>query len=641
VKRPLKLLLVEDVEDDAEVVRRELDQGGFEVRMRRVETREELEQALEDQSWDFIIADYAMPKFSGLAALELVRARALDIPFIIVSGAIGEDTAVLAMKGGAHDYLLKGNLKRLAPAVARELREAEGRASSRATKLALERSLHALVDRAPEPIALIRDDRLAHVNPPLVQMLRYSKAASLIGQPAQSLFVLGKDASFARQIDSALRGDAGFPNPLHVRTHDGQSREVEVGSIPVVLEGAPATALWLRDVTHQRALALKLVEANRMVAVGGLAAGIGHEVSDPLAFVMANIRYLGEELHALEAPSPEGVAEQLRELQQVVKESLEGVERVRRIVTDLKTFAITAEEGERLVDVERVLDAVIRMTLTELNNKARVVRLYGHPPWVMANEGRLGQVFFNLVTHALGSIPEGQSARHEIRLRTWAEEGRSCVRVEDTGPGLSAEQLAHLFDGLFHSRNESSASLGLSITRQIVQQLGGDVEVRTALGQGTSLTVRLPSGSQAPARVTRTQAAPVPAPGRARVLFVDDEPMMGSALQRTLGKQHELTVLQSAREALTQIQDGQRYDVILCDLMMPDMTGMELHEALMNISPPHAGRMVFVTGGAYTPSAKRFFDKVVNLRLEKPLAVGQLNDVISKVLSAPPPMANP
>jgi CheY-like chemotaxis protein/anti-sigma regulatory factor (Ser/Thr protein kinase) len=274
------------------------------------------------------------------------------------------------------------------------------------------------------------------------------------------------------------------------------------------------------------------------------------------------------------------------------------------------------------------------MASTEIRHRARLVRDYTEPLGVSANEGRLGQVFLNLLVNAAQAIPEGDVERNEIRVVTRSHAEGVAIEVRDTGSGMSPEHLEKLFEPFFTTKPVGvGTGLGLSICQDIVSGFGGRMEVESEVGRGTLFRVILPAATSAvlPVEPARPTLAPAVS-RRGRILVVDDEPMIGMAIRRTLQREHEVVVLTSAREAHARLTGGERFDVILCDVMMPEMSGMDLHQELESHAPELAERFVFLTGGAFTTNARAFLSRVSNHRLEKPFSSQELRGLVQLLL---------
>ena len=257
-------------------------------------------------------------------------------------------------------------------------------------------------------------------------------------------------------------------------------------------------------------------------------------------------------------------------------------------------------------------------------------------PAVHANEARLGQVFLNLLVNAAHAIPEGAASAQEIRLvtRTHPATGEVLIEVHDTGSGIPEALRGRILEPFFTTKPLGMGTgLGLSISQDIVRSLGGRLEFESELGQGTVFRVVLPAPR--PREVTRgADERPVKAARRGHVVVVDDEPRMLSALQRALGGSHDVTVFTGARAALTWLAAGHSWDLLLCDVMMPEMTGMELYTELARRSPERARHVVFLTGGAFTERTREFLAEVPNARMEKPFNFQRLRELLAARLGA-------
>ncbi|MFP2911938.1 ATP-binding protein, partial [Pyxidicoccus sp. 3LFB2] len=423
---------------------------------------------------------------------------------------------------------------------------------------------------------------------------------------------------------------------------DGRTRVAEVVSLPLRFDGQPAVVSIARDVTEQRQLQARLTLADRLASVGTLAAGIAHEINNPLAFVLSNLGFLAEEFRHHLPPGDGAAALQARlkgapdlgEWQEVLNEACEGAERVRQIVRQLKTFSRPDEERVTPLDMHSVLESVAMMAANEIRHRAQLKRDYGEIPPVMANEGKLSQVFLNLVVNAAQAIPEGAAHRHEIRLATRRDGyGRVVVEVTDTGVGIPREVIDRIFDPFFTTKPVGvGTGLGLSICHSIVSGLGGDITVESELGRGTTFRVVLPTTEpEVVAKPLASASQTARAAPRGRVLVVDDEPAVGRVLQRIL-REHQVEVANSGRQALELLEHGPEPDAVLCDVMMPDLTGRDVYEAVRRGHSGLEGRFIFVSGGAFTTGAREFLASIPNILLEKPFDEGRVRHVVDELV---------
>ena len=508
--RPLRFLFVADADLDAEPIARELSRTGFAATWLRVDSQASLEVALRQENWDIIVSDWTLQRLDARTAYAALSETGLDVPFIIVSDAIGEEAAVEAMRAGVRDVLSKDRLARLGPAVERELLEAGRR---------LER----------------------------------------------------------RRIEE------------------------------------------------------QLVVSDRMVSVGTLAAGVAHEINNPLATVLANLELATRE--ATDLIREFGEHPRLMELRDELRDAREAAARVRVTVRDLKIFSRADDDSHAPIDLQRVLESSIRMAWNEVRHRARLVKDYQPAPSVEGNEARLGQVFLNLIVNAAQAIPEGSADRNEIRLSIRKGQGEVLVEVSDTGLGMPPEVLKRLFQAFFTTKPIGlGTGLGLSICQRIITSLGGRITVESEVGKGSIFRVHLPPAqtvAQAAANPQMPKSEPPPV-RKGKVMTVDDEPSLLLAVARALSPQHEVIQAERARDALERIKTGERFDVILCDLMMPEMTGMDLHAELLRVAPEQALRMIFLTGGTFTVRARTFLDQVPNMRIEKPFDVSALRALVAE-----------
>jgi signal transduction histidine kinase len=383
---------------------------------------------------------------------------------------------------------------------------------------------------------------------------------------------------------------------------------------------------------EREALQARLIEADRLTSLGTIAASVAHEINNPLSYAITNLEFVSTLL--ADNADGHGLAVAGSPLALALADSREGLLRIRSIVRDLRTFSRPADDGIGPVDVERVLDSSANIVSSEVHHRARLVKNYGGVPGVLANEARLGQVFLNLVVNAAQSIPEGHAEVNEIRLTTRRESrGRVVIEVSDTGEGIAPDLLAHIFEPFFTTKPRSKGTgLGLSICKSLVERLGGTLSVESIVGRGSVFRMSFP---ELPENVDRLSAAsPAPTAGpeaptvgarRSRVLVVDDEPRLCSILGRLLGEEHDVTTLTNAGVAASRIAKGERFDVIFSDLMMPGMSGMDLYAELHRVAPDQAKRMVFLTGGAFTPKASEFMGTVRNRFLDKPFDYAALS----------------
>jgi signal transduction histidine kinase len=411
---------------------------------------------------------------------------------------------------------------------------------------------------------------------------------------------------------------------------------------PVDMNTLLATLDRLLLARERETLHARLVEADRLSSLGTIAASVAHEINNPLSYAIANLELVSNLLAEGANGSADAAPGKAAPIALALADSREGLLRIRSIVRDLRTFSRPADDGLGPVDVERVLDSAANIVSSEVHHRARLVKDYGGVPRVLANESRLGQVCLNLIVNAAQSIPEGHVETNEIRLATRRDgAGRVVIEVHDTGEGIAEPLLAHIFEPFFTTKTVNKGTgLGLSICKNFVEKLGGTLTVDSAVGKGSTFRIAFPElvdrerererervvlAAPRPPEPRRRPDETGPVSLRSRVLVVDDEPRLCAILARLLGVDHDITTLTDATQAVARIRAGERFDVIFSDLMMPGMSGMELHAELARVAPQQARRMVFLTGGAFTPKATELMATVANRFLDKPFDYAALS----------------
>ena len=479
---------------------------------------------------------------------------------------------------------------------------------------ASERRFRTLIEGGPDAIGVLAGGRAVYANPRLGSMLGYDVVEA---QMRTAEFVDPDErGEMKARVALIMAGEKLAPRVFTLLRGSGERLRAEVTQLPIDWEGEPALLSVFRDVTEREHIDARLMLADRVASIGTLAAGVAHEINNPLAYVLANLTYAREQAEAQPA---------LGELAEALREAQVGAERVRGIVRDLKTLSRPDEGKSGMVDVHRALDMSVSMAWNEIRHRARLVKDYALDlPQVTGNEGRLGQVFLNLLINAAHSIREGSADSNEIRVTTRAEGGRVIVEVRDTGSGIAREHKKRLFDPFFTTKPQGvGTGLGLSICHTIVTGLGGEIGFESEPGKGTIFRVALPAGAVAQQPVAPPAKA-LPEERRGRVLVVDDEPLVAKCVVRALQKHHDVVAVTRAPDALKLLNEAAVFDVIFCDLMMPEMTGIEFHERLTRDLPAEAAKVVFLTGGAFTERAQTFLGGVKNQTLTKPFDLAEL-----------------
>jgi signal transduction histidine kinase len=375
--------------------------------------------------------------------------------------------------------------------------------------------------------------------------------------------------------------------------------------------------------------------ADRLTTLGTLSAAIGHELNNPLTYVIGNLS------HVLEIVTQQGKALDDPDAREAIREALDGAERIARIVRDMRSLGGQGTVKLEPVNLESALELAVRQTANHVRHRARLTRHFTAAPIVDADVPRMCQVFVNLLLNAAQAIPEGDARRHQIALGLRTEGDEAVVEISDTGRGIAQATLSHVFEPFYTTKPVGEGTgLGLAISRSIVESLGGRIDISSSVGVGTTVQVRLPTAQSRSDSEPRLPSLPPSAPARrrrrARILLIDDDPGVLNVTKRMLEKHYEVEAIGDARSALAELAHGPRIDVILCDIMMPEMSGMELYGEIKKRSAAVADRMLFTTGGAFTPEASAFLESCGRPHVIKPFDAKVLVAAIERVLDSLP-----
>ena len=601
------------------------------------------EQALAQHAarpFPLLLIDWVLPGMDGLGLCRKLRSLSNNfnaVPVIVFTTARNSPYDLeRGLDAGADDYLTKPIDPEL---LNTRLAIAERMVEERATRLRTENALQnseagfrALIEGSPDAIVVHRDDAIVYVNPALRGALGYESGELLGFEFTRLVHPQDLEHTRARLLNPGHGGRAIVPQELRLSRRDGSSVNFESVSIPLVFEGKPSVASILRDLTERKRMEQRLMLADRMVSVGTLAAGIAHEINNPLAYVIANLSFIQEEVEELGAAVSAAKAKGLREL---IAQAEDGAERVRVIIRDLKSFSRVDSADDGPVEIQRVLDSAINMAWNEIRHRAQLQKRCADVPAVRGSEARLGQVFLNLLVNAAQAIPVGHASDNHITLTVQQRGEQVIVEIADTGAGIPSDVLPRIFDPFFTTKPVGvGTGLGLSICHSIVAACGGEITVDSTEGKGSTFRVALPVAQSRSLRPRTAPSLSVQAQGRRlRILLVDDEPSVVRALQRAL-REHDLVVAFSGVEAIEVLDSGQEFDLIFCDLMMAQLSGMEVFDIVRRRFPDLLDRFIFMTGGAFTQQAKDFLSGVSNPVVEKPFDIRALRLLVSRRVAA-------
>lgn len=507
IVRSLRLLIIEDSEDDAILILRELQRSGYRPIYQRVDNRESLNVALDASDWDLVIADYNLPRFDALSALKVLREKGLDLPFIIVSGSIGEDTAVAAMKAGAHDYLMKNNLARLVPAVERELREAEERQKRRQAEQALrdsEKRFRSLIENALDIITVLDAmGTICYVSPSIERVLGH-QPNSLIGKIAFDYVHPDDVDSLLSAFHAAIQTpDLAVAAEFRFLHQDGSWRVLEaVGKQYVETDGTGRLVINARDITErkqaeetQKALE-KEKELNELKS--RFVSMMSHEFRTPLSVVVLSARLL-ERFHQV---APE-------EKMLLYLDRIQGATKRMTQLLDEVLFLGRTELGKqefkpKPLDLVPFCQELIEELQLTISN-SHTISFSCQQPNISAcmDEVLLRHILMNLINNAVKYSPDNLLVQLDLTCQTETV----TFQIVDRGIGIPEADLERLFESFHRGSNVGKipgTGLGLAIVHQSVQLHRGEIAVKSQVNQGTTFSVILPRYS-APAQPERRE----------------------------------------------------------------------------------------------------------------------------------------
>ncbi len=532
-----------------------------------------------------------------------------------------------------------------------------------------------VLDRVGD-IVLLEDmasERIVHSSSAAVRLLGYS-AEELHSMSARMLHPDGHRHTHD-SITSELtrKGFAHRPELLLVRK-DGSPFWAELHAGTFSVAGDNRCAIVVRDISAhvEEGLALRhahaeleaaharMLHTNKLAALGQIAAGVAHEVNNPASYVLMNLDEVGAVLdrgaqayrslrssllawlegddraRAEECLSAFPFQSLFRDGNDLIADCIDGVQRITSLVKDLRGFARIDQSDVELVAINDVIVTACKMVGPNIRQRAHLLTRLESERRIGADRRRLVQVFTNLLVNAAQALDEGHAEEQEIEVITKDEEDAVVVRVRDTGPGIRAELLERIFEPFFTTKNERGTGLGLSLCSDIVRQHSGSIGAFGTPRGGAVFEVRLPFETglkpvEAPPSTDRPSNAPRKG---ARVLVIDDEPQLLRAYRRLLGRDHEVSVANGGAAGLALIEKDPAFDVVVCDLMMPDVDGVKIYRSLDRIAPHLKPRIVFSSGGAFTRRAEELLSSIPNPFLPKPADPGELLEIIEQVRHA-------
>jgi two-component system cell cycle sensor histidine kinase/response regulator CckA len=636
------ILVVEDERVVARDIQRSLVDLGYQVPATAASADQAIRLASE-RCPDLVLMDIRIKgERDGIDTATILRER-FDVPIVYLTAYADEATVERAKLTQPFGYLMKPvKTFELRSAIEIALFKHEMEKQLRDRERWLSTTMRSIGD------AIISTDAAGRINymNPVAEALTGWKADQAHGRMSEDVLRLVRED----------RGRTPMASPLQIALDEcrqlkvdgilvratGPERFISDSTTPIVGDSGSVlgAVMVFRDVGEQRRLQRQLEQADRLASVGTMAAGVAHEVNNPLTYILSNISFVLEEVRRrIGEPAVPDNGNWMKELEGALADAEEGTKRIAKIVTDLKAFTRPSAETAEPADLNEVLDWSLAIAGHEVAARGRVVRRFGEVPRVDASSARLGQVFVNLIINAAHSLDPARRETNEIILTSHTDaRGCAVAEISDTGCGMTAEIMAKVFEPFFTTKPHGEGTgLGLSVSHGIVESLGGTIAFESEPGCGTRARVVLPAGQTKlvatsslgpPTAIAATGSLP-----RGYLLVVDDEPLVRSSLRRVLGGQHSVTCPKTFAEALALVVGGMRFDLILCNLVAPGQAGKELYDELLRRAPEQARRVIFLTGGTFAPPMVEFLASIPNRRIGQPSDVQALRGLVNELLT--------
>ncbi len=380
-------------------------------------------------------------------------------------------------------------------------------------------------------------------------------------------------------------------------------------------------------------LRLRLEHSDRLASLGQLTAGVAHEINNPATYVLGNLRQISEVIQRLIAG--DGKPGDLELVADMTKDCRQGVDLIASISRELKFYARDDDDSTEIIDIEELIDNSSTMTLNEIRYRARFEKDIGKVPNIRGSRAKLSQVLVNLLINATHAIQKGTTTENCIRISAKHVDDNVVIQVSDTGTGIPKSIINNIFKPYYTTKAHGQGTgLGLSICQEIIEHHKGTLTVSSRENQGTTFTIELPVATDTrcePKAPTPSRITEMPSATRRRILLIDDEPLLLKSLARMLQAHHDVSSAIGGGKGLTCLRENGSFDIIICDLMMPEVDGLHVYQTLSKEFPGLVSRLVFLSGGVFTDRMSSFLQEYQPRLLDKPVSRDALLDIINEI----------
>ncbi len=485
----------------------------------------------------------------------------------------------------------------------------------------------------PDGVFIYRDGQIRYANEKVAAYLNMDPS-EIVGKEIFNFVHPSSHELIKSRVADLKRNPTKVNEPTEftmIRSGSSEPFVVECTSINTLFDGEKSVLVVMRDLTERKKLQMKLMQNDRLTSLGQLAAGVGHEINNPLTSILLKLELLQEkQTSTLGSP----------DVSKVVSEIKDGLERIKYISTDLKTLARNRDEDVLSnIDVNRILQATAHMTRNEIEHRARFVFHPGVIAPVYANEARLSQVFLNILINAIQAIEPGSADENEISVKTYALNHNVVIEIRDSGSGIPDDMKDRLFQPFQTTKPVGlGTGLGLSICDSIIRKYNGAIEYESQMGSGSLFRIVIPESDvkevkapTADSSASLKKSIKSASAGR-KVMIVDDDKEVLGIFNEFVSRDYEVSTFRDSRDALKVLAAGEQFDCIVCDLMMPNVGGVEFYQRLQEVSPSHAQKIIFVTGGSFTAATDQFLRKPGIIFFEKPISYRELLRAIASLI---------
>ena len=661
-EKNLRILVIDENPADSDLIEKYLREADFSINIKVVRKLKEAAEIIQKFHPDVIILNLGIPDSSGFDSLRKTTSFMNSSAVIVLTELEDREVGKMAIKLGAQDYLAKCDIN--SPALLKSVEYSIERLKTLNSLKEATLMFRQTFENIADVVCTFDNEmKFTSVSPSITTNFGYSPE-ELIGKTFKEKNIIHPDdiEKALKEFIEVLKGKTLRNLQYRIFAKDRSERTISLSGSPLGKGGkCKGVAIVVNDITESKQveeMKRGLAHADRLMVIGQLAAGVAHEINNPAAYVMANISNLGKaisdlkEIHntmrdSVEFDEPERMKEKMQlvlgsgdfyktisESEEVIKETLEGVNRIRSIVKDLRIFSRLEEDRLEYTSINEIIDVAANMTFNEVKYKARLEKNYSKLPQIVADKGKLAQVIVNMLLNSAQAITKGSINENKIRISTRTENQEILITIEDTGCGIPENIIGSIFEPFFTTKpKEMGTGLGLALCADIIHKHNGKITIRNTSEKGTCIEISLPLESALSKKGPVTQKEFAMAHNRRTILLIDDETLLLKAYKRYLESDYFVITKESAEAAFELLEKEKNIDLILCDVIMPGMSGVDFYKKLKNEMPMLAKRLIFCSGSGFGSSSREIRDIYDNVFIEKPISMLKLKECIEREIN--------